>query len=374
MHTIYNIVGLIVGLIVGYAPLAMAETVKDPSGATTVQCAVLQVNDDALTSSQMIAEPELREQLVKWAGELEREPFLGRAHVLVVKSVRDKIFDLLLYQHAFADLKKHDNYEQVIESTLADERKRLIGTYNGVEARAQEELAKQGTSLEEELEAIKRRMVVQSYRETYFLPTQQITRGQMLQYYRQNKEEKFQQGAEIQFQLIDIQAKMFLDEAVMNNPNEQQMTGAREKARGAADEAWQKIQGGTDFGEVVKEYSHGYRKSYEGLWRPVAPNALQEQYKPIAKALEGKEPGETSGIIEGEDRYFIAKLIASKEQKLIPFSEAQFTILEDLRREQWNRHIGKLYLELLEKATLGDIEKFVKETCVAAYDMLKQKY
>jgi hypothetical protein len=348
-----------------------AEPNEPIAGSQTIQGAVLRINNDALTSAQIIAEPDLRADLVKWAGELDRQQFLARAEVAVAKVVRDKIFDLLLYQHAMKDLEKHDDYEKVIEKALADERKRLIGSYNGIEARAQEELAKKGSSIEKELDSIKRRMVIQSYRETYFSPTQEVTRGQMMQYYRRHLEDQFQQEAEIQFQLIDIQVKNFLDEAQRANPSAEQKTAAKEKARQAAAEAWAKLQNGTDFSAVVKEYSHGFRKENDGLWRPIKPDALQDQYKPIAQALAGNPAGELSGILEGEDRFFIARLVSYQEARTISFSEAQFTISEEIRKEQWNKHIGKLYMDLLAKSTLGDIEKFVKESCVSAYDLLK---
>ena len=55
----------------------------------------------------------------------------------------------------------------------------------------------------------------------------------------------------------------------------------------------------------------------------------------------------------------------------IPFSEAQFAIKNEIRNELWNKQVGKLYMVLLETAILGDLETFVKETCLAAYDTLK---
>ncbi|OQA00600.1 MAG: peptidylprolyl isomerase [Planctomycetes bacterium ADurb.Bin412] len=364
------------GVSFSYAQVS-SETVisTDPNvlaaDSHTVPGAVLRINNDALTSAQVITQPELRANLQQWAGELNRQQFLARAEMAVAKEVRDQIFDLLLYQHAIKDLEKHDDFEKVIEKELAEARKRLIGSYNGIEAQAQEELAKKGSSLEKELETIKRRMVVQSYRETYFMPTQDITRGQMMQYYRRHLEDQFQQKAEIQFQMIEILAARFLDETERTSPSAEQKAAAKEKARQAAAEAWAKLQSGTDFAEVVKEYSQGFRKDSDGLWRPIQPDALQDQYKPVAEALAGRAAGELSGILEGEDRFFIAKLVSYQEARTIPFSEAQYTIAEEIRKEQWTRHIGKLYMDLLAKATLGDIEKFVRESCISAYDLLK---
>ncbi|HPY78148.1 MAG TPA: hypothetical protein PLQ45_09915, partial [Anaerohalosphaeraceae bacterium] len=143
------------GVSFSYAQVS-SETVisTDPNvlaaDSHTVPGAVLRINNDALTSAQVITQPELRANLQQWAGELNRQQFLARAEMAVAKEVRDQIFDLLLYQHAMKDLEKHDDFEKVIEKELAEARKRLIGSYNGIEAQAQEELAKKGSSLEKE--------------------------------------------------------------------------------------------------------------------------------------------------------------------------------------------------------------------------------
>jgi len=348
-------------LIIACVPSLQAQ----PSGTA------LRVNNEALTSTEVIG--PIRQQLQQWAQQANQEQFLAKAEPLITQSVRNNLFNLLLYQHAQITFEDTETYNDALENVLAEKRKVLLAQYDGSEARAEEELARQGSSVQKELENVKRMVVIQGYQELNLAPTAEITRAQMLQYYRTHLKEKYRQQPKIQFQLIDIPVKKFLPEQARIRPTQEQWTQARQEAAQDAQDAYQQIRNGVDFAQVVEAFSHGYRKKYNGLWRPLDPEALQEQYKPVAKALMQIEPGQCTDIIEGDNRFFIAKLVELQHSRTIPFSEVQFEIMERLQQQAREAYWQKLQTELLEKASVGDIGRFIRETALAAYHQFNTK-
>ena len=335
------------------------------SATSTLTGSVLRVNDDALTSAEII-EP-LRDQLSEWAKTQDRQTFLTKAHPLLAQTIMARIYSLLLYQHAQADLDRIDNAETVIATEMEKQRKKLFARFGGSEARTRAELAQQGTSVEEQLDAVKRELIITAYREAHFNPAFEITRSQLLQYYRTHLDE-FSQKAFIEFQLIDIHIDAFLPDTTAN-PTPEQQTAARDQAARDAHQAWQQAQAGTDFAQLVAQFSNGLHKAQDGLWSR-DPAGFNVHYKPIISALYDTEIGQCTDIVETENRFFIAKLITRTRAQNTPFATAQFDIAEKLRQQRWQRFSQKLSRELLNKATVGDLDQFVLNTAQTAYRQL----
>jgi len=326
---------------------------------------VLAVNDDAITSAQVLAPiqkqlAEMTEKLSKSnTGKIGINQFVTLAGPLVRDNIMAKVYNLLLYQYAKRAIDKSDSAEQMIEVITEQERKKLIKEYNGNEAFAQLELAKKGSSIENELDQIMRNLIISNYRDTNFNQSRVTTRREMYLYYMANKKEKYSQLPIIQFQLIDIQKN--------KPPN----PGDAEKNAKAA---LKQIKAGADFAKVVEQYSHGFRKSQAGLWKPYNPSDIHPRYKAVVDALKNVKIGQCTGIIETDGKntkqgptFFIAKLIDYKKARVIPFSEAQFEIKETLLQRKWKKYSDKLSRKLLKTAIIGDLEQFVKNTVLLAY-------
>ncbi|MFC1783529.1 peptidylprolyl isomerase, partial [Planctomycetota bacterium] len=132
-----------------------------------------------------------------------------------------------------------------------------------------------------------------------------------------------------------------------------------------------KIQEGVDFAEVVKEYSHGFRKSFDGLWQPLDPSSLQDQYQPVIAALATIDVGQVTGVIEGQDRYFIAKLIGREEAHITPFRQVQADIKQILDKKYRDKQLEELLLTRLQEATLGNMEQFINDVGLNVYEQLR---
>lgn len=314
-----------------------------------VSGAVLLVNNGAVTSGEVIK--AIEKELGKWATAMSWGEFEQKARPAIGMVLREKVFETLLYQHARAELEKASNYEMVLESALAERRKGLLAEYDGSLARAEAELAERGTTLEEELEQIKRQLIIGSYREKYLAGAREVTRIEMYQYYQAHQKDKYTANALIQFQLIDLPG---------------------DAAEGAL-EIWRELEAGGDFGDLAQQYSQGFRKEAGGLWRLVEPNSLQAKYQPVTEALAKIEPGQYTGVIVGDDRFFVAKLIDRQEGKVTGFAEAQAEIEQTIVRQRLNKHFFRLQAELLEKATIADANGFVAKTLRAAYEQLSNR-
>ncbi len=345
-----------------------AQNVKETSAPNKTDASfeiptgvVLPINNGALTSSQIIS--ALHDKLSEQAAVKSREQFVRAAIPMVQEMVMAKLYRLLMYQKAKSDLEKMGVTEEALKKASNDQRKEFLVRFNGNEATARAELSKMGTSLEEQLEKLERNMIISSYRESFFAPTAVVTRSQMLRYYRKNLKSEFQKEPSIKFQLIDIIVNKF------DTPKE---------AQDHADKALNEILKKAPFDDVVKKYSHGYNKDQGGFFGPYHPNDIHPQYKPVVKKLEGINKGTVASIIKSDGkgsnkgpRLFIAKLIDSTKKTNIPFSKAQFQIGKTLRQQSWEKYSNRMSQELMQKATMGNLEKFIGNTVLVAYEQLK---
>jgi len=370
---------LIISFIIGFsATLVSANVLPDsPSNlaprpddlyAAAPKGSALLVNNGAVTSAEVI-EP-IKDKLRNLAESLDRQKFIDQTLPLIYESTRTAVARLLLYQHAQQFLEKMSVPAETIESLVAEKRKDILHKYGNSEATALVEMEKQGLNLPDVLEEFKRQLIVNHFEDTHFKPSLKITRNQLLQYYRAHRKDDFYNPPVIQFQLIDIQTKQFLP-ADAADPNQQQLNQARSQALDSAQKALAQLQNGADFDRVVQIFSHGFRKTNHGIWRPISnPQDLQQQYQPIIPALEKISIGQYTGIIETDDHFFVAKLIDRREENFIPFSQVQSQISNKLYEQRWLEYRTKLYTQLLEKATISDWGQFVQITAEAAYNDL----
>ena len=149
---------------------------------------VLRVNDDAVTSTDVIN--PVRKQLAELASRYDRRDFLAKSSPLIAQSAAERVRNILLYQYAKKQLEKNENFEMAIENAMAERRKEFLAQYDGSEARAREELAQYGTSIEYQMKELERSLIVSIYQETFIIPSLEVTRSQMMRYYKKHQREK----------------------------------------------------------------------------------------------------------------------------------------------------------------------------------------
>lgn len=315
---------------------------------------VLPVNSDAITSREVLLALKLElgdESFQQWADELDDGAFRDKLLETISRTTLRKVYNKLLFLEATKDLEKNDEHEEILKSMLADQKKKVLSEFGGNEAMARESLAAENTTLEEFLNDLKQQMVIGSYRQNQFDPSQAVTRWQMLQYYRKNLKEKYTVKPQIRFQLVDIPAQV--------DP---------EQARQVADTVCLEYKQGRDFSEIVKEFSRGFRKGRDGYWGPYDPSALKETYQPVIKALTVLEKDQCTGVVKGENRYFVARLVEYEKGGIIAFPVVQESIQSTIEEQRWERYRKKLNRILFKDATVGDMELFTLRIAQDIYD------
>jgi hypothetical protein len=148
-------------------------------------------------------------------------------------------------------------------------RKFLVG-FDGDYARAEDYLNQMGMDWES-FRQHQRKLMLLSTRMPQPRP---ITRNELLQTYNAMKDESFAIEGTITLRLIDVQPAGLRSA----NPGRDPLAEARELAHDLV----RRIRAGEDFGGLAREYSHGHRRDFEGLWKPRCPDSLAKPYDILA--------------------------------------------------------------------------------------------
>ena len=304
--------------------------------------------------------------LPPWPPRVPRH-FFSRAPDLLASAAIDRTYRLLLYQKARAELNRIDNIEDILASFMAAKRKELIARYGGSEPAARAALAAQGKDLDAEMKFIEREAIISSYREKYFVPSHEITRSSLWHYYKSHPEE-FRTEALIQFRLIDVPCSAFsdIDPCAPVEP----CTAAESQARAIHD----RLTAGEDFAALARQYSRGFRAEAGGLWNPLVPESLKKHYQVILAPLTQLSPGDFTGVIASADgeHFFIAALESWDPGHATSFAHAQSDIADHLRRQLWQQYSSNLSADLRARATVGDMDAFVRQTAQGVWEHFQQ--
>jgi hypothetical protein len=179
------------------------------------------------------------------------------------------------------------------------------------------------------------------------------------------KDASFARDAKITFRLIDIQP----GQMEVTDPNRSR----DELARALAAELLRRLRSGEDFGELAKQYSHGHRKSFGGLWQPVDPESLAAPYNMLAAEAEKAEPGHVPELIVIEGHIFIMKLEAKQSAGYEPFVNVQEEVEIQVKLARRTEVYAQLDAKLKEEAKVGRTDEFVDFCLVKIYQMGRQQ-
>ena len=219
-----------------------------------------------------------------------------------------------------------DNLDELIEKSVDNEIRQRIQKFGGDEVKADEAIKQKWHDRETYKNLIKKEILTQWYlskqkAETGFIPYRQLIRK-----YDSIKAEKFAIAPELQFSLIDIvPSRLTLPDPNMNR---------RQYAEDLANEIYEKLKSGEDFAKLAKEYSHGHRKDFGGLWEMVNPDSLAAPYDAIPKVAMKMNPGEISEPIKTDTHIFIIKVEQIRQAGYEPFEKVQDKVKDELQKEK----------------------------------------
>jgi hypothetical protein len=318
---------------------------------------VLMVGGETVTSDEIIK--LFPERLKQRAGVSELEQFKTNARGKLEEIVMSKITSILLYQHA----KKQagGNIDEALEKAAESEYRKLVLDHGGDEVKADERLKSAGMDRNSFKEERKRTILIQTYLGGKSSADRPVTYRELLNTYNEMKDEDFARDATITFRLIDIQpARM-----EVRDPNRSR----DERAKDLAVVLLGRLRSGEDFGELAKQYSHGHRKSFGGLWTPVNPESLAAPYNMLAAEAEKTEPGDVPELIVIEGHIFIMKLEAKQSAGYDRFEDVQEAVRIQAKRARRTEVFAQLDAKLNEEAKVGRTDEFVDFCLEKIYQM-----
>jgi parvulin-like peptidyl-prolyl isomerase len=190
-----------------------------------------------------------------------------------------------------------------------------------------------------------------------------FTRRELLDYYEKVKNEQFSRPGRLQFQLIELVPSKLTAEQIQEGETPEQA------ARRIAQEIFEKLQQGEDFGELAKQFSHDPLASTGGLWAPVTmgTDSLAEPYDKIEKIAETMSVGQIQGPVQEQGRFFIVKLISLTPPVSKSFDEVQPILESQLQFQHKNSKYNELVEKVIKRADFIELERFAEFCANEAY-------
>ena len=322
---------------------------------------VLMVEGDALSSDEVLdaaiggygpqADTSLLESLKPLARNTSLDEFKKQARPYVEDILIGKISGILIYQHAKRETEDNAQINAVIDGLVEKEWREYVLRFGGDVAKADAELIAKGTDRKKFKENYRKSFTTQALIASKFPKDEPVTYRQLLDCYDHIKDDMFARRATIVFRLIDIDVlKLGIGESGES---------PLDRAKSLAVDLMKRIRAGEDFGELAKQYSHGYKKAAGGLWDPVSPDSLARPYDQVAKATETIEVGQIAGPIDAVGRIFIVKLEERNPAGYEPFEQVQRTVDRVLRAERENAIMRDIGMKYMDRASEGKTDEFM---------------
>lgn len=324
------------------ASVTEAPVVQPQEPAEQGPVDVLHVNDDSINVDEVLG--PLRADLLVRAGTMPAARYRDYLLETLKARIRMLVRDSLLYQEAARELTEQEE-EMIDEFTNQRIRRIVQEQYGGRQVRWQRAAAEQGLSLEEARQRVRRDVVIYFFLERNIMPkVQEPTRRELMRYFEQRKDEL----------IVPERREMFLIEV----PKGEDPQAARETVERALAE----IEAGADFQAVAGQYSQGIHAADGGAWGTVTPGSIRGRWAGVAEVLGELEPGQTSGLIEGQESFFIVHLGRVEPGQQPDFAAVQVRLTQALREHQYGLLVDEQVARLHEQATIrpNDPSRFLQ--------------
>ena len=314
-------------------------------GGETISC-----EDVIAPSSERAAEGDsFKDRLEQLAAAATLEQFLEVARPETLRQLNSRIANVVLYKRARRQL--GDKIDTQLENLATKELRKFVLEHGGNNAQADEALKAIGMTRSGFIE-FKKKQILSEYSVSSQIPQDRpITYSEVASAYDEMKDQVFVRPAMIQFRLIDIEAAKI----ELADPNDDPV----DVARALAEQLVTRIIAGEDFGKLAEEYSHGFRKTYGGLWTPRDPESLAEPYGVLPEVAEKIEVGEIAGPIDVPGHAFILRLEQKREKGYHPLNEVQEQVEEKIRMDRRVEALRRLDEEVAAQTAVANTEPFL---------------
>ena len=315
--------------------LALISLHAFPAQAKVVERVVARVNDEVITLSEYKAEvASLRVVIEKEMppGKERDEAFAKRKDDVLEGLIRDK----LLYQRS-----KEYGLCNNVETEVSAHVEQIKKQYNMTTEQLEQELAREGLSLQAYRENIARRACINRLIQQFVYSKMAVTGEEIEKFYKENPDQ-FTKPAEADFSEI-----VFYTEG--KDPAQVE-AGARQ--------VLEALKKGEDFAELAKKHSEGPTKESGGAIGSFKPGMLEADVEKVAFALNAGES--TKDLIRTKFGFQVLKATRKQEAEKIPLAEVRTRIHEYLMMKKTQPAIDQFVKKLKEESFIHIVPNAVE--------------
>jgi parvulin-like peptidyl-prolyl isomerase len=321
------------GPIVLAAAEAPHESANPPDAGEVVSTAVARVNGEPILAQDLM-EP-LRGRLEEARRKLTPAEYQRLQEALLRQQLELLIDRQLLVQAARREFPPHviqriEAYaDEEFRKQLEAERKRMgMGSVEEL----MQYLQRNGQSVARLKERNRQTFLAQQYVRSKIGPQISVTRREMLDYYRQHRDQ-FQRTPDVRWREILVSVARH---------------GSREAALRKAHELAQRLRRGEDFATIARAESDGATAEQGGAWRWTPKDSYAVEA--VDEALFELPVGQLSDPIEGPQGWHIILVEERRDGGVIPFEEAQEELERRLRARKTEELLNALVRRLRQEA------------------------
>ena len=299
----------------------------DSDSLVLVDAVLAEVNGEVITREDILG--PVRPQLKKWRREYSDEAFRSRCRQVINMRLKEEISQRLVIQEAEAELS--DEEKKQIDLSLGKMLKDLTAEA-GSALLLEEKLKERGSSVEERRREERRRLLVQRYLHKKIGPDIHITHSELLNYYHKVRPERYVRPTRARLGLITIRKAE---------------SAATDEARALADAVHERAAGGEDFGRLARRYSHGPMAEKGGDWGFITEGSFR--VKAVGEVLFSLKAGQVGPVVETDDAFHVVKALAREDGRVVPFTEVQDELEDEIRDRKFSEKVDKYIRELYER-------------------------
>jgi len=279
----------------------------------------------AIVNDKVITFSDVRKQ-VKETEELLKESYTGVELVEKVKEARLKTLKSLIERQLI--IQEFDENVGFIPDGYVDQRMKDIinSQYDGDRTAFIKTLLANGISVEAFRTDIRENIILQYMRQANVSNSVIVSPFKIEQYYQDNVEQ-FVQPQQIKMRLIYVKKALFPEERTLPDGSVEEYDPQKELLK----EILYKLDTGSDFSELARNYSEGSNRDKGGDFGWVQEDALRVDMRETAFMLK---PGQHSRIIETDDGYYLIKVEDIKRRSMEPMNEVRAKIERKLIQQE----------------------------------------
>lgn len=300
--------------------------------------------------------------------------FQRNARAAIHAQMQNYFFELMFSTKAKAGLT--DQELQQVDIFMNRVQRDMLAKFGGSRALADQAKKAEGSSVDKELAADRRSVIIELYQRREIMPKVFVTRDMIMDAYNHDPK-RWQVEPEVELFTISIPVSRWLRAPTtdgslgkpIQNPTAAQVKDAEAHALATADEIETKLKKGADFARLAEDYSADNRANSGGFYPSVKRGSMKDQAledyvftlpaNAVGKPQLHRDPDPTKELV------MIVKVGKKQEARKISFEEAQNQLAEELTQKQTTALRNEMLLKM-EQTTPVENESKMEDAAVDA--------